>query len=192
MSGWNQTLSLGDGNNTVSGSQGSSTLTVGNGRNTIGMGGWNNTITTGSGQNSITAGDGNETVDTTSGSDVVKLSGWNNLVIGGIGADVISGGASNVYRVNGTGSVGGMDITDFGTANNDLLDVSKILASSGWNGSSATLGGFLNVSETGSGSTLVGIDVTGHGSHFATVATLGGAVAASVSDLVNRNAIRLS
>jgi hypothetical protein len=192
MSGWNQTLVVDNGNHVISGSQGNATLTVGNGNDTITMQGWGNVITTGSGTSGIVAGNGNETVNTGAGNDTVTLSGWNNLVIGGIGHDVVTGGASNTYQVNGTGTAGGMDVTDFSYASNDVLDLSKILASSGWNGSAASLGNILKVSTNPTGDTVIGIDTAGPGGAYATVATLHGLGAASVADLQNHGAIKLS
>ena len=192
MSGWNQTLVVGEGNHLISGSQGNSTVTVGNGNNAIVMKGWSNVITTGGGANTIVAGDGNETVNTGTGSDTVTLNGWSNLVIGGIGHDVVSGGAGNTYQVNGAAQAGGMDVTDFSYARNDVLDLSKMLAGAGWDRSPASLGNILQVTRSAAGDTVIGIDTAGPGGGYATVATLHGLGASSVADLQNHGAVRLS
>ena len=83
------------------------------------------------------------------------------------------------------GTKGGLDIQDFGTSNNDVLDLSKLLGGI----SQSQLGGFLKVQASGS-DTIVSVDTAG-GGHFSQVAILGHAGAASLSDLMAHNAIRL-
>jgi Ca2+-binding RTX toxin-like protein len=189
-SGWNNLISAGNGNNTISAGDGSETVTLGSGVNTVQSGGWNNTITVGSGQNAIVAGSGNETVNLAAGSDVVTLSGWTNLVTSNGGHAVVSGGAGNTYQIDAVGNAGGVDVTDFGTATNDVLDLSKLLANSSWNHQASSISNFLRVADTG-GNTVVSFDASGSGAGFSVVATLGGSNFASLADMQNHAAVRL-
>jgi Ca2+-binding RTX toxin-like protein len=183
--GWNNTITVGNGTNVVDAGAGNEIVVAGNGTNTLKADGWNNSFTTGSGHNTIVAGQGNETVSLGGGTDTVTLAGWNNLVSANGGLTLVAGGASNTYQVTGVGTGGGLQVADFGTSNNDVLDLSKLLGGV----SQASLGGFLQVQGSGD-STIVSVDVAG-GGHFSQVAMLGHAGAASLSDLLSHNAIKL-
>jgi Ca2+-binding RTX toxin-like protein len=183
-------ITLGNGNDTVTGPQGNATLIVGSGNNTIALQGSGNSITTGSGNNTIIAGSGGDTVNTQSGNDAVTLSGWTNFVTGGVGADTFMGGSGNTYQISGVGTAGGMTVKDFSFNNGDVLDLSKVLSQAGWNNAASTLAGFLKVSETGT-NTVVAVDPTGGGASFHTVATLDGLGASTLSALQSHNAITL-
>jgi Ca2+-binding RTX toxin-like protein len=189
-SGYNNVIVLGDGINSVTGPQGNTSVIVGNGQNTITLQGYGNSVTTGSGTNIIVAGAGNETVNTSSGHDTVTLSGYSNRLIGGLGHSTFIGGSGNTYEANGVSSSGGMDITGFTLNNSDLLDVSKLLAQAGWKQAASDLTNFLKVSEVGQ-DTIVAVDMTGHGSSFATLATLHNLGAASLGDLQAQHSISL-
>jgi hypothetical protein len=189
-SGYNNVISLGDGNNTVTGPQGNTSVIVGNGQNTITLQGHGNSVTTGSGTNTIVAGAGNATVDTGAGHDTVTLIGYSNLLIGGLGHSSFIGGSGNTYQANGVSSSGGMDITGFTLNNGDVLDVSKLLAQSGWQQSASNLSNFLKVAEVGQ-DTVVSFDVTGHGNSYSTLATLHNTGAASLGDLQAHHSISL-
>ncbi len=190
VSGYNDTITLGNGNNTITGPQGSTAVTVGSGNNTIALQGSGNTINTLSGNNTITAGAGDDTVNTESANDVVTLSGWGNLITGASGADSFIGGSGNTYQVSGTGSTGNLEVKDFSLNNGDVLDLSKVLTQAGWNQAATTLAGFLKVSEVGT-NTLIGVDPTGSGGNFHTVATLDGLGVSSLSILQSHNSITL-
>jgi Ca2+-binding RTX toxin-like protein len=172
------------GNNTIMAGQGGETVTVGNGTNSIVADGYGNVITTGNGTNTIAAGAGNATVDTGSGNDTVQLNGWGNLVLGGGGHDVISGGAGNTYRVTHLGSTGGMDIQDFSANNGNLLDVHQALLTAGYTGGN-NLGSFLQVQNTGT-DTLVKI-VSGGSSYQ--VADLHNTGNVTLTTLLNHHSI---
>jgi protocatechuate 3,4-dioxygenase beta subunit len=190
VSGFNDTITLGNGNNTITGPQGSTAVTVGSGNNTIALQGSGNTITTVSGNNTITAGAGNDTVNTESANDVVTLSGWSNLITGGSGVDSFIGGSGNTYQVSSVSSTGNLELKDFSLNNGDVLDLSKVLTQAGWNQAATTLGGFLKVSEVGT-NTLIGVDPTGSGGNFHTVATLDGLGVSSLGMLQSHNSINL-
>ena len=190
VSGYNDAITLGNGNNTVTGPQGSAVVTVGSGNNTIALQGSSNTINTVSGNNTITAGAGSDTVNAEGANDNVTLSGWSNLITGGSGMDSFIGGSGNTYQVSGVSSTGNMEIKDFSLNNGDVLDLSKVLTQAGWNHAATTLGGFLKVNEVGT-NTLIGIDPTGGGGNFHTVATLDGLGVSSLGTLQSHNSIVL-
>jgi hypothetical protein len=162
---------------------------VGNGTNTVVATGCNHNITAGDGHNTITAGIGPEILDLGADSDTVTLAGWSNLLIGGLGHALVSGGSSNVFQIAGVGTMGGLDLTDFGTIHNDVLDLSKLLA-----GITLTPGSIAShVNVTGAGSdTVVTFDTSGTG-NFAghLVATLHSAGSSTLADLQSHAAIKL-
>ncbi len=189
--GFSDVISLGAGNNTITGTQGNATITTGDGNQTITAGGYGNIIRTGSGTSTIIAGAGGATVDTGAGGDAVTLAGWNNLVIGGLGHDLIIGGAGNVYQANGAGPGGGFTVQDFGVSQGNVLDISQVLHDAMQYHPGCGLAGFLQVTAQGH-DTVVSLDLTGSGSHFAIAATLDGANAGSLMDLQSRGAIRMA
>jgi fimbrial isopeptide formation D2 family protein/uncharacterized repeat protein (TIGR01451 family) len=188
-SGSGNVIKAGNGGDDITAGDNENTVTVGNGTNTVTASGYNNKITVGDGHNTITAGAGGETVDLGAGSDTVTLAGWSNLLIGGLGHATVSGGSNNVFQIEGVGTTGGLDIMDFGTTHNDVLDLSKLLA-----GITLTPGNIAShVNVTGNGAdTMVSVDTYGAG-HFLghMVATLHGANATSLADLQSHSAIKL-
>jgi Ca2+-binding RTX toxin-like protein len=190
MHGYNNVIKTGDGANTINTGDGNSTVTTGSGNNSVLAKGYNNVITTGNGVNTIVAGDGNEKVYAGDGTDTVKLSGYSNLVTGGAGHLLVSGGAGNTYQVNAVGAAGGFDIQDFSLNNGDVLDLSKVLSHTDWNHASDTLSRYLQISQSG-GDTRIAMDTTGHGTSFATVATLHNVGSPSLGDLQAHHSINL-
>jgi fimbrial isopeptide formation D2 family protein len=180
----------GNGGDIINAGDNQNIVTVGNGTNTVIANGYNNLITVGDGHNTILAGAGGDTVDLGAGSDTVTLSGWSNLLIGGLGLASVSGGTNNVFRIEGVGSTGGLDVMDFGTTHNDVLDLSKVL--SGITLTPGNIDGYVSV--TGAGTdTVVSVDANGMGSFSGhVVATLHGAGASSLADLQAQSAIKLS
>eukprot|EP01037_Dinobryon_pediforme_P002013 gene2015-2051_t len=174
-------ITAGNGGDDISAGDSSNTVTVGSGTNTVTVTGYSNHITVGSGHSTINAGAGGAVVTLAAGTDTVTFNGWSNLLIGGAGHATVSGGTNDVFQVAGVGSAGGFDVMDFGTAHNDLLDLSKLL--SGITLTPANVASYVNVTASGS-DTVVAVDLAGTGS-FANhvVATLHGAGAHSLSDL---------
>ena len=95
------TLTAGDGNNTINGGSAVDTITVGNGNNTIAGGGGADTVIAGNGNNTvsgvvggtITLGNGNNVVTGGSGAETITVGTGGNLITGGAGADTITFGA---------------------------------------------------------------------------------------------------
>jgi hypothetical protein len=167
--GWGNVITLGDGNNTVVGPQGSTEVTVGNGTNSITLAGYGNTVTTGSGANTIVAGDGNETLHLGGGTNNVTLSGWSNLVIAGPGHDTVVGGNGTIFDL--TSASGSLNILDFGSAQGDVLNLAGALAG----------GGTLSSTTTGTDTVL---SITPSGGSPSMVADLHGTGGASLATLL--------
>lgn len=97
-------ITAGDGANTVTGGQADDTITLGNGDNTVHGAAGSNTITVGNGNNhidsvgsagvnTIVAGNGYNVIAGGSGADKITVGTGGNLVTGGAGADIIKFGA---------------------------------------------------------------------------------------------------
>ncbi|MDD2780857.1 calcium-binding protein, partial [Sulfuricurvum sp.] len=129
----NDTVIIGNGNNTVSmGSGDGELLSVGDGDNKIDAGtGWNKTLNVGNGQNVINmgdgrntllAGDGNNTIDTTQSFSTLRLGNGNNIIDVGSGDNIAAGDGNNsvLYFSDGYLNFYG----DFGDGDNtfDQLD----------------------------------------------------------------------
>lgn len=121
--GWNNEIRTGDGDDVISGMEGSSFVWAGDGDNRVTATGWWNRIETGAGADEITAGDGGAEVRAGAGNDVVRLAGWHNRVEAGAGDDTIHAGeGGGVFALNAPGD--GVDrIFDFGAAMGDRLEL---------------------------------------------------------------------
>lgn len=102
------TLTAGDGGNTITGGSAVDTITVGNGNNTIAGGG---------GADVIVAGNGNNTISGFSGGTVTVGNGW-NVITGGAGADAITTGTGGNLVTGG----GGADTITFGAHVAGVMD----------------------------------------------------------------------
>jgi Ca2+-binding RTX toxin-like protein len=95
---------LGDGNNSVTGPQGSTYVKVGDGNNGITLSGYGNTVIAGNGTNAILAGDGNETVTVGGGSNAISAGGYGNVITTGNGVNSIVAGDGNATVNTNAGS----------------------------------------------------------------------------------------
>ena len=185
--GSSNVIIAGNGGAVITAGDNQNVVTVGNGTNTVSASGYNNKITVGCGHSTITAGAGGETVYLGAGDDTVALAGWSNLLVGGTGHATVSGGTGNVFQIEGVGTIGGLDVADFGAATNDVLDLSKLLANITL--TPANIASYVNVTGVGA-DTVVAVDLAGAG-HYAVVATLRGEGANSLADLQGHSAIKL-
>lgn len=116
VTGANNRIMTGDGDDTVSGPSGLSALELGGGNNRVSVVGDYNTVTTGDGNDEIQASPGNfawiragggvntvslsgnyDTVQTGDGADTVSIDGYFNVVSTGGSADVVRAGGSGGY-----------------------------------------------------------------------------------------------
>ena len=109
-------ISVGDGTNKIITGAGMSAINAGNGTNTVIVGGGANTITLGSGHDTITAGGGNNTISAGGGIDTIIVGNGNNTISTGAGHNTIVAGAGN----NTVSVVGGTDTITVGTGNNTI------------------------------------------------------------------------
>jgi VCBS repeat-containing protein len=161
----------GDDTISISGFVGQYTIDAGDGRNTIDMpnafGGMD--VKSGSGNDSLwLAGSG--TVHTNAGDDDITLAGFHTLDAGA-GADRITIFSSAQNRIT-TGTGGDTIvpdalgthigiISDFSLADDDKLDLIRLLGSSGVN--AGNLGEYVRLTPDGSGGTVVSVDFDGSG-----------------------------
>ena len=118
-----------------------------------------------SNDNRLLGGKGDDTIDGKAGADYI----W-----GGDGADIVRGGAGADRFVYLAVSEGGDTIKDFGSS--DVIDISALVKSAGWN----SLQGHARFLQSGS-DTLFQLDATGHGNSYRTMATLEGIAAATLN-----------
>ena len=127
---------------------------------------------------------------TGAGDDVVHLAGWTNLVtLGGGNNTVFLGSGGNTIVLSAEGAD---QIENFNLANNDVLDLRDALAQTLWNGDTANLGNYLQVSSAADDTTIA-LNASGTtGQAAVTLAVLHGAGNFSLADLIGHNALRLT
>ncbi len=87
LTGYGNTVTGGDGSNTIDGALGQTGITLGNGNQTISMLGFNNTVTVGDGNSVIVGPQGNSTITTGAGDQTIVLFGYGNTVNIGSNSD---------------------------------------------------------------------------------------------------------
>lgn len=167
----NDTLTVGDGENSVRSGAGDDTITVGNGHNAIVAGLGNDTVTAGNGGNSIWGGGGNDTVtsgtgndrmDGGSGDDTLTGGSGNDVMLGGNGNDTMSGGVGNDVLIGGPGintldGGVGLDTADYSLSHPGVtVDLSIGVAQAVNSYETDTLTSIENVTGSALGDTLTG------------------------------------
>ena len=110
LGGYDDTVTLGSADNSVTGSQGYLTLTTGNGDQDISANGYGNVINVGlgstnTGSSIISAGTGNATVKVSgTGTNVITAEGYDNTIVVGGGQNVINAGQGYETVSAGTGN----------------------------------------------------------------------------------------
>lgn len=129
----------------------------------------NFTVSIGSGTANLTlnGGSGNDVLVGGGGADRLTGGGGNDLMVGGGGSDTF------VYQALSDRGTTGDVITDFTSgAGNDVLQLHELLQTfSGYNGSNAFTGGYLDFAVAGT-NTLVQVDGDGGANSYVTMATL--------------------
>ncbi|MFL6718341.1 MAG: cadherin domain-containing protein, partial [Burkholderiaceae bacterium] len=139
------------------------------------------TLSGGAGNDNLTGGAGNDVLNGGAGNDILVGGAGNDILTGGAGNDTLTGGLGNdVYDFNtltDRGTTGDV-ITDFsktGTNGVDALNVHDLLATfTGFNGTNAFSGGYLQFDTSSGTNTVVRVDSTGGANSFVTLATLNG------------------
>ena len=164
LRGYGSTITLGDGNDTVSAGVGNDTITVGNGNDTVTTGGYHNVIHVGSGTDVINAGLGNDSVTIAGGPDTVIADGYSNTITS-TGGDLTVSGDSGYSTItlggdNNTLLLGGYNETVTlglnSTGNNSVagsLGSSVIITGAG--NQSINASGYFNIITTGAGDSTI-------------------------------------
>jgi VCBS repeat-containing protein len=109
----NDTLTGTNGNTLISGGNGNDKVLGGSGADTIDGGNGNDTITAGDGIDLVTGGNGNDSIDGGAGKDILDGGLGNDTLIGGAGDDLLTGNLGD-DRFVFSGSFGHDTIVDFG------------------------------------------------------------------------------
>jgi serralysin len=94
-SGFNDTLTGGNGNDTLNGLGGIDTISGGNGADTMDGGDGNDSLTGGNGNDIMNAGAGNDSLDGGNDNDTMNGGAGTDTLSGGNGIDTMNGGADN-------------------------------------------------------------------------------------------------
>ncbi len=125
------------------------------------------------GAETVQALQGKNTITTGASNDTIQIGGSGNTVDAGAGNNVIRDGGSNNTIVIPAASKGYDDIYGSVLTNGDKLNLHAALQATGWNGSAATIGNFLHVTQSGSDA-IISLTPTAGGSTI-NVADLHGA-----------------
>jgi Ca2+-binding RTX toxin-like protein len=113
----NFTVLTGSGADTLTVGDGDNTIKTGNGANTVTAGQGTNRITGGDDADTITAGDGGNTIDGGDGANTLTSGAGNDRINSGIGADtIVAGAGSDQVTVHG-----GADTVDSGAGSDRLV-----------------------------------------------------------------------
>ena len=103
LTGTANTITTGDGDDTVTGGEYGDVITTGKGDDTISSGDGPDNITSGRGGDTITAGDGDLTIDAGNDDDTVTVGDGDNTITLGSGDDTLTAGDGDNTVVLGTG-----------------------------------------------------------------------------------------
>lgn len=170
----NDTLFGGAGHDTLKGGLGNDLLSDSDGNNSMDGGAGNDTILGGVNNDTLLGGDGADFLDGGAGNDSLQGDSGNDTLSGGLGSDVLTGGQGKdvfVWKatdVDATHTISGNDlILDF-KQGEDVLDLSNLLASLGYNANSANplqnnLSKYLSIGYLGGAITQLHVDLDGAG-----------------------------
>ena len=139
------------------------------------------TLSGGAGNDSLTGGAGNDLLNGNAGNDILVGGAGNDILTGGAGNDALTGGLGNdVFDFNAIADRGtaGDTIADFsrsGANGTDVLNLHDLLLTfTGFNGSNAFSGGYLQFDTSSGTSTTVRVDSNGGANGYVALATLTG------------------
>jgi Ca2+-binding RTX toxin-like protein len=173
LSGANDKIILGNGNDVLSGASGNASVTIGSGTDVVMLSGYGNTInaSASTGNDTIVSGAGSATITTGSGSAGITLAGYNNVVSGNGTNFIVDGSGSDTFVLAAAGQ--GFDtIVGFTTYYGDTLNVAAALTAAGY-ASGDTLANYLQVTET-NGNAIISVVPGGNGGSATAIAQLDG------------------
>lgn len=161
LGGQKDSVAKGNGNFTVTGSEGYYTVTLGNGNQTVTLDGWGNAVTVGNGISMISAGKGYTTVKAGSGTATISAHGNGNVFdAGGTSTMTVDAGTvHNTFVLNAAGK-GVTTIYGLGLDKYDTLDMTRTLAGASVKSDLSNIGQFITSSVSG-GSTTLYVDASG-------------------------------
>jgi hypothetical protein len=159
-------------------------ITATGGDHLIFIGGTGNVLTATGGTESVQAFQGGNTITTGAGNDKIYFSGSNNVVNAGAGNNTLYDSGTNNTIVLPGANQGYDDIYGYMMTNGDKFDLRGLLASTSWNGDVATIGKYVSVTPSGTGS-VIKVDPSGvTGGATSTAATLEAAGPVSLTTLL--------
>ncbi|NQD38888.1 tandem-95 repeat protein [Permianibacter sp. IMCC34836] len=138
------------------------------GDDTINAGNGNDLVYGGDGVDTINGGNGNDSLYGQAGNDILRGDAGDDRLVGGTGSDSLTGGTGAdvfVWQLGdqGTGAAPVDTVTDFSSAQGDVLDLSSLLQGE----TQGTLSQYLHFSTDGAGNTRIEVWTDGNHSHSA-------------------------
>jgi len=157
-------------------------ITATSGNHMIFIGGSGDTLTAGGGTETVQAFQGSNRIATGAGNDTISFGGRGNTINAGAGSNTLNdSGSNNTIVMPGAGH-GFDNVFGYVLQNSDLLDFRAALAGTSWNGSQATLGSYLQVTNSGANA-IISLSTTSGGA-ATQIADLEGAGQVSLSTLL--------
>jgi hypothetical protein len=124
------------------------------------IGGTGDTLTATGGAETVQAYQGGNSITTGAGNDTIRIGGSGNTINAGAGNNQISDSGSNNTIVLPGANQGNDNIYGWVITNGDKFDLRALLATTGWNGNSDTIGDFVQVAMSGNNA-IISVDPSG-------------------------------
>ena len=135
-------------------------INASSGDHMIFIGGTGDTLTATGGTETVQAYQGGNSITTGAGDDTIRIAGSGNTIDGGAGNNMIGdSGSNNTIVLPGAGQ-GNDNIYGWVMQNGDKFDMRALLATTSWDGNTATLGNFVQVNMS-SNNAIITVDPSG-------------------------------
>lgn len=136
------------------------TINASSGDHMIFIGGTGDTLTATGGTETVMAYQGGNTITTGAGNDTIRIAGSGSTINAGAGNNLIADSGSNNTIVLPGANQGNDNIYGWVMQNGDKFDLRSLLATTSWNGSTATIGNFVQVNMS-SNNAIIAVDPSG-------------------------------
>ena len=160
------------------------TISATSGDHMIFIAGTGDTLTATGGTETVQAYQGGNTIITGAANDTIRIAGSGNTINAGAGNNQIDDSGSNNTIVLPGANQGNDNIFGWVTQNGDTFDLRALLATTGWNGNSSTIGDFVRVTIAGNNAVISANSTGVSGGASYNVATLNASGAINLAALL--------